>query len=287
MQTSGYGETPPIGRVGAIADSRTLKFLATKMAAGMVAIGLSVFRVPVYGADGQNRIHNRPVVYQNPVPAAPLDVDAILASGGASATAALTTKTAADANGVVGASVMYPARKLTVTFDGSTDWDPTTGHITFYDQDGVLTTETLAIATSAALTTTKAASQFVSMSFPAQTGTGGTFTIGVAVLDSSVTLADWEGIVVYDPISGGHFSGDVTTGEYQDGETLSAARIGAVWVVTEDACAAGGDVYTRKGGTGTFGAFRSDSDTGNAIQITGARYAMTSSAGGLNIIEMY
>lgn len=285
MQTS-YAEAPAIGRVGAIADSRSYKAVFTKILAGVAAAGLAVFRVPSYGADGQNRSENRTVVYQAPSPAAALDVDAILATG-ASATAVLTTYSGTQADGVVGTGIMYPARKLTVTFSSSTDWDPTTGHITFYDQNGNLVTETLAVATSAALTTTALASQFVSMSFPAQTGTGGTFTIGIAVLDSSVTLADFEGVVVYDPISGGAFAPASSTDEYLDGDSLSAMRKGACWVVTEDACSEGGDVYVRVGGTGTFGGFRSDADSATAIVLTGARWGKNSSAGGLNRLEMY
>lgn len=288
MQTS-YSQSPAIGRVGQIADSRRFRHLLSCMAAGLVAVGRSVFRVPVYGAAGVNSPHNTTIAYQNPDPAAAADVDAILATGGASA-AAEAVWTGAELNGVVGEGLMYPARKFTFVFSNHTDWDATTGVARFYGQDGQLVSEDIAIPNggNATVTSTGTGRQFKDFTVPAQTGTGGTFTIGIAALDSSVTMADWEGIAVYDPMAGGGITDTVANGaEYEDGDCFAAMRKGAIWVVTEDACVAGGDVYTRISGSGDIGAFRSDADSASAIQITGARYGRTSAAGALNIVELY
>lgn len=288
VQTS-YGAGPAAGRVGMVADSRALAHKLTCIAEGLVAVGRSVFRVPNYGARGLNSEHGAVIVYQDPDPAAAADVDAIMTTE--SLTAAAADFDQDDADGVVGAGIMRPARKLTVITNNHADWDAGNLEITFYNEERELVTETIAMANGGneTLTTTDTASEFVSLSLPAGSSTNRTFTVGVAILDASVTLADWEGVAVLSPMMAG--TGNTADGtqaeEIADGETFSALRKGPIWVVTEDACSAGGDVYTRIAGTGDFGAFRSDADTANAIQITGARWAMNSSAGGLNKLEMY
>lgn len=288
VQTS-YSEAPAIGRVGARADSR-FAFALTCVAAGLVAVGRSVFRVPSYGARGAGSNHQPTIVYQAPDPAGALDVDAILATGGASATS-VGTFDQADADGVVGAGIMVPARKPTITFNSHADWDATTGTMRYYNQDRELVSETFSIPNggNATVTLTGDMSEYYDVSIPAQTGTNGTFTIGIAVLDSSITIADWEGVAELSPMMAGTGSSfDGTEGEeIDDKEVFSALRTGSMWVVTEDACNQGGAVYTRIAGTGDFGAFRSDADTANAIVIPNARWGMNSSAGGFNKLEMY
>lgn len=288
VQTS-YSETPAIGRVGARADSRTLVHALTCIAAGLVAVGRSVFRVPNYGARGQSSIHSPVIAYQAPSPAAALDVDAIETTH--TLTAAASDLLAASANGAVGNDVMVPARKLTITTNSHADWDVGNWVVAFYNENRELVTETIAMANGGneTLTTTDTATEFVSSHLPTGSGTNRSYTLGVAVLDSSVTLADWEGVAELSPMmsgTGSSFDG-ILGAEIDDKETFSALRKGALTVVTEDVCAAGGDVYTRISGSGDFGAFRSDADGGAAIQITGARWGMTSSAAGLNKLEMY
>lgn len=288
VQTS-YGEGPAIGVPGMVADSRSFVHKLTCIAEGLVEVGRSVFRVPNYGARGLNSQHDAVIVYQDPDPAMALDVDAIMTTE--SLTAAAADFDQDDADGVVGAGIMRPARKLTITTNSHADWDATEISITFYNEERELVTETFDCANGGneTHTTTDTASEFVSLAMPAGSGTNRTFTVGVAVLDASVTLADWEGVAVRSPMMAG--TGNTADGtqaqEIADGETFAAMRKGAMYVITEDACVAGGDVYTRIAGSGDFGAFRSDADTANAIQITGARWGMTSSAGGLNKLEMY
>lgn len=285
MQTS-YSDAPAIGRVGAKADSRIYQAILTRIASGLVAVGRSVFRVPNYGAPGQNSTHGPGIVYQEPDPAAAADVDAIMLSE--SLTAAAASFDAADADGVVGADIIVPARKLTIVTNSHADWDVGNAVITFYNSQRELVSETIAMADAGnqTLTTTDVASEFVSLSLPTGSGTNRTFTVGISVLDATVNLADWEGVVLYDPMAGGGITPS-TESEYEDGDTLAVMRKGAVWVVTEDACSAGGDVFTRISGSGDIGAFRSDADGGAAIQITGARWGRTSAVGALNIVELY
>lgn len=105
------------------------------------------------------------------------DVDAIIATGGS--TAGIQTLLPASFDGLIGDDVMSPPRRLSFTFDSSTDWDPTTITVTGKDQDGATITETFAVATSTTANGTKYFSQVTEVSIPAQTSTGGTFTMGV------------------------------------------------------------------------------------------------------------
>lgn len=106
-----------------------------------------------------------------------VDVDAIIATGGS--TSGIQTLTGASYDGLIGDDVMSPPRRLSFTFDGSTDWDPSSITVTGKDQDGATITETFAVATSTTANGTKYFSQVTEVSIPAQTGTGGTFTMGV------------------------------------------------------------------------------------------------------------
>lgn len=285
MQTS-YSNAPPIGRVGALADSRLFRHILSRIAEGTIEIGRSVFRVPVYGGEGQNAEHGPGMVYQQPSPAIAVDVDAILASGGATAVTAQVFE-GTELNGVVGTGVMSPARKITAVLSSNANWDATTAVLTGETEDGEIVTENMTIPDggNTTLTTTGTYRRVISWALPAQSGAGGTFTLGIAVLDT-VTIADWEGVAMFTPFEGGQLVPDAN-GEIQDGETLAVMRKGSIWVVTEDACAPGGDVYTRVGGTGQMGAFRSDADGGNAVQIPGARWERASAANGLNKLAMY
>lgn len=286
MQTA-YNTDPAIARAGMLADSRLMKHTASRLASGPVKAGLGVFRVPGFGQPG-TRTADPGQVYQNPSPGAALDVDAIVATGASAATPQVLTT--ADADGVVGAEDMFPARKLTVTCDAHTDWDATTGTISYVNHLGQTVTEDLALATSAALTTSGYARSFSGMTIPAQTGAGGAFTVGVAVLDASVTLADFEGVALYDSAKEPGVTTSGEEAEYADEETVQVLVRGAVVVATEDACSSGGAVYVRVtsgAGGSQLGAFRSEADTASAVLVTGARYARDSAAGALNQVEFY
>jgi len=109
------------------------------------------------------------------------DVDAILASGGASAIADQTISGAA-LNGVVGYRDMTVARKITLVLSSHADWDATTATLTGLDADGNSQSESLTIPNggNSTVTSTKRYKRVVSLVIPAQSGTGGTYTIGVA-----------------------------------------------------------------------------------------------------------
>lgn len=104
---------------------------------------------------------------------------------------------------------------------------------------------------------------------PALTGeiTGGT-ALGITIADSSKA-----------PNAGG----------YADNDQLPILRKGQIYMIAEDAVAAGGDVFVRFSASGgeSLGRVRSDADTSDAVALPGARYlSSTSGADELVIVEL-
>jgi hypothetical protein len=289
MQTS-VSTSKAYGRAGLKYDNSSFEKIVSKICEGSVKAGVGVFRVPTYGQSGTT-MPDPGSVYQGPSPASAADVDAIIATG--ASTAGVQTISGTGLDGAVGDDVMYPARKLTLVLSNHADWDATTAVWTGKDAYGQTLTENVSIPNggNATVTTTGVFSQVTSLYIPTQAGTGGTFTAGVSILDSSVTLADFEGIALYDhSMVPNVVPSQDQTAEYHDADTVSVMRKGAIWVETEDACSAGGDVYVRVAASGAntqLGAFRSDADSANAVAVTGARWGKDSSAAGLNVVELY
>ena len=286
MQTS-YSLDPAVGREGVQADSRTLKHIVSRCANGIIKAGKGVFSSTGFGQPGSNK-RDPGSIYQNPTPGAAALATALLTGGASSA----SIQTITSFNGTNAAADMTPARKVTMVLSSHANWDATVAVLTGVNHLGLTVSENLTIpdAGNVTLTTTGYFKRLTSLVIPAQSGAAGTFTLGVSILDSSVTLADFVGFALYDAAQTAVVIPNTAgTAEYQDTDTVSVLVKGALWVVTEDACVAGGDVYVRTG-AGTFsqlGAVRSDSDSSSAIQITGARFGRDSAIGALNIIELY
>jgi len=107
------------------------------------------------------------------------DADAIIATG--ASTAGTQTLTGASLDGVTGGASMAVARMLSFAFSSHADWDATTITVTGRDVDGATITETFAVPNGGGSTVngTKHFKRVVSVAIPAQSGTGGTFTMGV------------------------------------------------------------------------------------------------------------
>lgn len=282
-----YSENPAIGRRGMLADLGP-HYTKSKIASGKVRAGYGVFRTPGYGDAGSTNL-DPGQVYNIPSPGVAADVDAIGTGAVVKSAASNQTLLAAVMDGVVAGADMSPARKLTLICDASTDWDATTGVITFINQDGNTVQENLAIATSASLTTTGYARRFVSLYIPAQTGAGGTATLGVAVLDT-VTAADFVGVCQYEAgKEPAETDATATPAEYADGATLPILDEGQIYVTTEEACDPTSTVYVRIGagsGGSQMGAFRASADSATAVALSNCRYARVSGVGGLNVLEV-
>ena len=110
------------------------------------------------------------------------DVDAIIATIASSLS--IQTLTGATLDGAIGDDVMTAPRFITLILDSHADWDLTTAVLTGIDGNGVVITENLAIPNGGAttVTSTKKYLRVTSLVIPAQSGTGGTATVGTRAI---------------------------------------------------------------------------------------------------------
>lgn len=290
-----YNTEPGMARAGMLATADIVKRTLSRLGRGNIAAGRGAFKVPAIGHPGTQPDPNPGTVYQNPSPAAAADADAVMTSK-ASAAAGVTFDSE-DFDGVHGADDVYPPRKLTVTTSAHADFDADADGlvVTYVNDQGQTVSETFATADGGGetFTTTGYVTRPVSVAFAADSmaGAGGGVTIGYAVLDASVTAADFIGVALYDSATvESTYGADTRTEEYADGATVPLLRVGSVWVETEDTCEEGGAVYVRVtsgAGGSLLGSFRSDADTASAVLVPNARWGRRSTAGGLNILELY
>lgn len=264
---------------------------SNKFARGLLRAGLMGFKVPSTSeSTDRKKARGYPgEVYQSPFPGVAASVNAI-GTAVSSATGVKTIGSGVTA-GQAGGYKLTPSRKITVTFDASTDWDPSNAVLRGLNQNGQPVSENLAIATSTTATSVNVYSQFTSLEIPAQTGTGGTATVGVAaVAAGALTLADCYGVVIRQPIKtmvndSNLYVGPTqqniapyatgTLAHYVDGDTCPVLQEGNIGVVTEEAVADQDPVYVRiaagAGGT-VLGAFRNDAEGGNCILVPNSRF---------------
>jgi hypothetical protein len=297
MQTS-YSDVFPIARAGMLADM-TPRSVLSRIAEGPILQGAGVFRVPVIGAPASTPPGYPGGVWQNPNVSLAADVDAIATTvAGADAGVLLEAE---DFNGVLGAAMCEPPRKMTVTTNSNAAWDADADGlvVTYYNHLGVLTSETFAVADAGNETFTTAGycQQPVSVEFKPEsmTGAAATFTVGYAALDSSLTVLDFLGVAVGDSatVESSYYVGSPAPVDsdpiYENHASVPVLAAGRIWVRTEDACVERGPVYVRIAASGAntqIGAFRSDADTASAVLVPNARWDRDSSAGGLNILVL-
>lgn len=289
MQTTANRE-PAAFRAGMIADSRSMRHVASKIGSGNIKAGIGAFNAPGLSAPGDSPKADPGLIYQNPSPAAAVDVDAIVTTRATAAS--LVTLTAADFNGVHGAAECFPPRILTITANSNANWDATSIEVTYIGADNLTHTETLAMPDggNTTLSTTGRVKIPVSIKIPAQSGTGGSYTIGYAVLDASLTVNDFLGVPVYDAWTMEGRAENSALGEYGHGDTVPVLVKGAIAVETEGTCADRGDVYVRvspNGGNTQIGKFRADADSATAVLVPNARFERATTDGAVNVVAFY
>ena len=207
------------------------------------------------------------------------DADAIIATGGS--TAGVQTLTTTSLDGVIGDDLMRVARNLTFTFSSSTDWDATTITVVGKGAGGEYLTETFAVPNNGNQTVTGNAlfSQVDSVSVPAQTGTGGTFTMGVGSKLGPIDAAA-AGVVALENTR--------AAAAYALGEVAPIVRQGRVRVTSETAVTEGGDAYVRLVASGdeVYGAFRATPDSTDCARLVRAKWAQTTAAAGAALLDI-
>ncbi len=137
-----------------------------------VEIGGVSFAVTAGAGDAEADVLDDLVALINP------DVDAIIATGASAAT--LQTISGAGLDGVIGGGTLSPPRNVELVLSASADWDATNAVITGTDANGRTITETIAIPDAGGVTVagSRIFSSITSVQIPAQSGVGGTFTLG-------------------------------------------------------------------------------------------------------------
>lgn len=104
------------------------------------------------------------------------DVDAIHSGGSTTGVQTITSF-----SGVIGGAAMGPPRALEFVFSAHADWDATTATVTGVDMGGNAISSSFAIPNNGGQTVvdTRLFARVTQVSIPAQSGTGGTYTLGV------------------------------------------------------------------------------------------------------------
>ena len=261
VQTT-YGLAPAAGLPGMPGRAGMKSLIRTFIACAALVPGRFYFKGPASGnAAGE----------VGPIePAA--DADAIIATG--ASTAGTQTLITTSLDGVIGQGEIYPPRNLTMTFSNHADWDATTATITGTDENGVSQTENFSIPNGGNATVTGSTKfrTVTSVAIPAQSGTGGTFTVGVgSLLGAADHIA--AGLAVLDVTR--------TSLNYADGDLVPIAREGEFYVTSETAVKEGDPVWVRVvAGVGeNLGAVRATPDSNDCVRIKNARFTSTNSAG--------
>lgn len=171
---------PPTVKIGrrASAFTQVVRLIPETPTAGMI-FGVKVGGLlATYTADGTPTLAEACTGLAAAINAL-ADADAILATG--ATTTGLQALTGASLDGATGRSVMSPARKLSLTLSNHADWDASTATITGLDEAGNVISENFTIPNggNATVAGSKLFRRVTQVSIPAQSGTGGTFTVGV------------------------------------------------------------------------------------------------------------
>ena len=267
VQTT-YSTQAALGIAGMLADSGPSD-IASAAAQGTLVAGIAALK-------GSAERTCKPILSTN---APTADVDAIVAT--LASTAGVQTLTGAALDGVVGGAEMIPPRNVTMTFSSHADWDATTATVTGTDENGETVTENFSIPNggNATVTGTTKFRTVTSIAIPAQSGTGGTATIGTGSLLGNVDR-HLLGISLYDATR--------EPGAWVDNDTVPVLRQGRAWVTSETAVNDGDPVFVRfvVSGDEVYGALRATPDSNDCVRWTRARWRSMTAAAGLAIVEL-
>jgi hypothetical protein len=260
-----YDVAPAAGLPGQHARFKPGQYLATLIALAAMTPGLVAFNGrAVGGAAGEGGHMTAPAA----------SATGILATGGASS-ASSQTLSGATLNGTYGnGAELMPPRNVTLVLSSSADWDATTATVTGTDENGAALTESIAIPNGGNATVLGASAfrTVTSIVIPAQSGTGGTFTVGIGSVFGSV-----------DHLVEGLVARDITRSAvaFAAGELVPVMRNADAFVTSESAVKEGDPVFVRvRAPSGeTIGAVRATPVAGETVRLKNARFTSTNSAG--------
>lgn len=288
---SSYSQAPGVALPGQLVDAMSPTRRGGRAARGLIKAGYGVFKPATVGNAGAQPMLDPGQCFHISNPSEAADVDAIVTAYTTST--AIQTFSGATLNGAVGGTEMQPARKFTLVMSSHADWDATSATLTGVNHLGQSVSETLTIPNggNSTVTSTGRYRSITSVVIPAQSGTGGTATFGIAALDS-IALIDLVGVsirkVVKTSIATAGLYGypgvtsSLVTADYVDGEMVSLLNEGGIWVFTEEAVSDRDPVYVRVAsgaGGSVLGAFRNDADTASCVLVPDARFCRDAAAG--------
>lgn len=173
-------------------------------------------------------------------------------------TAGTQTLTGASIDGTLGGTEIAPAINVVLVLDSHADWDATTAVVTGQNYNGNVVSEDFSIPDGGNATVTGSVlfRTVTSLYIPAQSGTGGTATLGTGTVLSPVTGRDVLGLSLLDATQPGDDE------DYDDADTMKVGRKGHFYVLAEETIVAQDPVFVRyiAGGGETVGALRNDED---------------------------
>lgn len=188
-------------------------------------------------------------------------------------------------SGAIGAGVIMPAARVTITRNTSANHSAVTAVLTVENEFGQTITENISFGAGGnqVLTSTAYASKFVSLVIPAQGGTGGLTRVGVAGPSGRTLAGSSAPCVLVRQAKGGGVMPRLNDNEfYRDAEQCAVLRKGYICVRMETAHRKGQQPYVRliAAGAEQLGAFRAGNDDGgDCVPMVGARLHSTGPAG--------
>ena len=272
IQTT-YDANLPVGKRGQVAreDNKVVESFAVDESNGFDE-GFFV----AYGTDPETQVSALPAL-----PSEDLDSIRLAATAIAQATVSLS---GADFDGSGDSENISPARYVRLTTNNDTDWNVGTLGVRYINATGEEVVDEFAMTDDGneSFDTLQAVRTLIEVTFAAGAGTGRTMTIGQLAEFDNISGADIAGFALYDAA---HLPGASVT--YQDEDSCPVMRKGFVWATAEDTHTKGASVYVRFtiSGAEVKGAVRTDSDSGDALLLSGARFHTAGSAG-LCILEL-
>jgi hypothetical protein len=259
IQTT-YPTTRALGFAGGLADNGPHD-VKSVIAEAAIAAGLVVIKgsTPAKGD----------------LPQAPdaADADGIIATAASAATAQVLSGVSLD--GAQGGDRMKPPRNVVLVLSSHADWDATVATVTGLNDAGDVIQEDLLIPNGGNATVTGALlfASVTSLYIPAQSGTGGTCTLGFGALLGAFTGRDVHGVALYDA--------GREPEAYPVGYPVPCARKGRVFVTSETSYVDGDPVFVRlvAAGAEVAGHVRNAPDSNDCVLLKGATFWRTGSAG--------
>lgn len=202
------------------------------------------------------------------------DADGIVTSH--ATVAAATTLSGADLNGAIGADPIFPPRNVVIVATSHADFDLTTWYVRGLDADGDPQEEAFVMPNggNTTLTGNKFFSAITEVYQPAQSGTGGAFTVGTGSKLGPID-AGLKGVTLYDATK--------APGAYAVNAPVPVCEEGGIYVYSETAVDPTKPVYVRLviSGNEVRGRFRATADANDCAQVKRGRWIEKTSGAGI------